>query len=220
MSNNVISRPYLSKGLDSSVDIFSLKIDQKNEVLSLNNSKINENPQEKDRNKSILDLDNNKETIFNKIDHVKKSQGGELKINYCDIIALMICPCCKRKYARIQILLNKSREEVSKYLNFLDIIKMLQEFSKLKLALMNSDQINIFSYASRPIISRDENLIDTYMNRYELNNEKLTVHQLYESFVALNKENDIMSNRLIELFDEDYKSAFDYLMQQEKINNK
>jgi hypothetical protein len=149
---------------------------------------------------------------------VKKNQGGELNINYCDIIALTICPCSKKKYAIIQVLLDRSREEVSKYLNFLDIIKMLQEFSKLKLALMNSDQINIFSYASKPIISSDENLIDTFMNRYELNNQKVTVHKLYESYLALNRENDIMSNRLIELFDEDYKSAFDYLIQQEKLN--
>jgi hypothetical protein len=185
----------------------------------MNNSKINEYHQEKDKNNSVIGIDNLKEKVFREIENIKKRKGGELNISYWDLIALYICPCFVRKYRIMQILLEKSREEVSKYLNFLDLIKMHQEFSKLKLVLMNNDQINIFSYSTRPIISSYENLINFFSNKKQIKYEKLSVHQLFDSYLALNKDNDIINYRLIKLFDKDYISAFDYLINQEKIKN-
>jgi hypothetical protein len=220
-SNNVISKSNLSKRFDSSIEAISFKVDHKNEILCLNQSKINENHKQKGKckDKSVIELETYKDKVFRDLEILKKRKGGKLKINYCNLITLIVCPCFNKKYQSIRILLKMSKEVVSKQLNFLDIIKMLQEFSKLKLTLMNRDQINIFSFGSKPIISSYENLIDTFMNRNDLKSKKLTVPQLYDSYVALNKNNDILSNRLIKLFDEDYKSAFDYLINQEKIIN-
>jgi hypothetical protein len=96
---------------------------------------------------------------------------------------------------------------------------MLQEFAKLKMALMNHDQINIFSCTTKPIISSD-NMIDTFLNRYELNNQKVALSELFDSYLAINKETDQLNTKLIELFDEDYKNAFDLLLKNKFVQLK
>jgi hypothetical protein len=207
---------------DSICDDLNRKFDNKKDLLSLNNSKIYENsedPVKKVKSLSVGEFENYKINVFKKIDQLKNKREGELYMNYFDAITLTFCICCSPKYKKIKSLLDKSREEVAKYLNFLDILKMLQEFAKLKMALMNHDQINIFSCTTKPIISSD-NMIDTFLNRYELNSQKVSLSELFESYVAINKETDQLNSKLIELFDEDYKNAFDLLLKNKFVQLK
>jgi len=110
------------------------------------------------------EFENYKKLIFEKIDQQTVEKEGMLQVSYLDAISMIICKFCSKDYRKMAIMVGKAQKEMSKYLNYLDIIQMLQEFRKLKLILMNSEQFMIFSNTSKPFISvKDE--VDTVINK-------------------------------------------------------
>lgn len=200
------------------MELFNIKGDPKKELLSLNNTKI-VGIYDENIAKSPLHAEYEvyKQQVFQKIEQQKKKREGELRIGYLGVLSLTCCVFCSRKNARTKKLFEKSQEEVAKYLNFLDILKMLQEFAKLKLAMLNDDQLKVFACSSKPIISNDENFADPILNKFELRKNNVSLPELFEAYLNLSRENDHMNSRLVNLFDEDIKLAFDLILKQKNI---
>ena len=87
---------------------------------------------------------------------VKYSEKGMMKLNYNFfdyIYSVTFGLCCPRRKEK---LCKKGIELVKKDIDILQIVRRLQELEKLKLVLLNEDQINVFSYTRRPLIKEKD----------------------------------------------------------------
>jgi len=148
--------------------------------------------------------------ILKKIEEHKKTNIGELNISYLDIIGVIFCRCCKQ-YKTKNDLIEYSIEEMKKYMDYLDIIKLLQEFTKLKLILLNERQLQLFSFISKPeIIYKDKEMKNSYLHGKIFERKNISLQNLYEIYVETNeKNNNFIDKRIIEFIDSELKDTFE-----------
>ncbi len=133
-----------------------------------------------------------------------------IHISYYDVIKLFIYwdRCSNLNYFKKQKLIQFARIGLNKYLDYLEIIKFLQEFKKLKLVLMNSDQVTVFENLTKPTINQNE-IKYVYLDEYlKINNEENYNYDKYISSCSsvLNNKNDKMNQKLIDFIDPKFKN--------------
>ena len=112
-------------------------------------------------------------------------------------------------------------KKLSNYMDYLEIIKLLQQFNKLKSTLFSKEQTHIFNHSVKPRIflnkleTNDE--IDDPDSRIDegdiVNYEQL--YQIYKNILLMENKGEI-NERLIKKFDNDIKLPFDLLIKNKK----
>lgn len=139
---------------------------------------------------------------------------GSLNIKYLDIAGILCCRFCNKKNKYRYNLLEKTYEDMKKYIDYLDIIKLLQEFTKLKIILLSKSQLKLFSHISKPKISLVNNDIrNDYLSGKIFENPNLSINELFEAYSKLSKRNDsIIDIRLLSLLDQGLKECFNNII--------
>jgi hypothetical protein len=94
----------------------------------------------------------------------KKNPEKKIKLSFCEKLNK---PCCQNltsattriKYA----LFEKASEELSKYMDITKIVQQYEEFQKLKVILLNNEQLAMFQFISKDVCS--------FQDRIKFNNE-------------------------------------------------
>lgn len=126
------------------------------------------------------------------------------------ILKLKGCfPCLKLKYD--EQLFEKSEKVYEKELDFIEILKKLQEFENLKKILLNPKQLILFNFLAKPLLHIGENLNNVQsINSINLNNINMSKKELkmaldyYQNQKKFNNFTEI-DERLLILFNEDIK---------------
>jgi len=199
-------------------------IDENNEN---NKSPGNENKEIVDKNEIIITERKSNKTskirvhttkklfyieLIKKHEEEKKNHIGKLELPYCDILGIIFCTKFSNQYKKKRDLYYFAYNEMQKYMDYLDIIKLLQEFTKLKLVMLSDKQLNLFSFMSKPQITFNSN--NTFKNSFlhgkvfEKNN--ISLHELFEIFVETleNNKKGFIDKRIIDNMDLDLKDTF------------
>ena len=150
--------------------------------------------------------------IFQKLVDYKENLKSQLKLNYFQIICLILCcGVCSRKLTKKKEILNLGKTEMNKYIDYLDIIKLLQEFKKLKTILLDTHQMTLFNNFTKPLISNNSVIHSTSQLNYDSELEKVNnFEKLYIAYCSSKNEKlDKVNNKLVEYFDPDIKFIFD-----------
>jgi hypothetical protein len=205
--------------LDSDKILKSLQVTEENLI---NSGRITEKNDFKKRN-SMSRINENtsrfiKEKIFyieilRKIKNYQKTMSGKLKLTYYNIFGMLFCKVCSRKMRKKYDLLKVTENELSKFLDYIEIAKLLQEFTLLKLVLFSKDQHCLFSFISKPeILYNDKTLKNSYLHGNFFDRENIPLDKLYQIYTQLQekgKEMSFIDKNLLDLLDEDVKKTFD-----------
>ena len=186
-----------------------------NRQVSSSNLKTNNFFVEKTDKNLNLEKANDEEAgikIFQKLADYKENLKSELKLSYFQILCLVLCcGVCNKKLSKKKEILDLGKAEMNKYLDYLEIIKLLQEFKKLKMILLVTHQRTLFNNFTKPLICNNigKNSITQIKYEFELENV-INFEKLYIAYCASKNENfDKLNNKLVEYFDPDIKHIFD-----------
>lgn len=132
------------------------------------------------------------------------------KLNYFDVLGIFFCSKSNKYKKKLKIFETASKK-LSKYLDFLDIVRTLQEFRKLKKIIFNEEQRELFLYTKRPIVGIQE--------RNSVKSE--FVHNLGECYQRLKlKENKSeVDERILSRLDSNLKMILEFEAVKNKDNN-
>ena len=120
-------------------------------------TKSNEIAEEKGKNTtetlkfdSIIDLQKTEKSI------PEEPQKNKLKISFCEYIRYLIIMFFGLKKSPKQEIINKSVKTIRNDINIVNILTKIHEFDILKSLLLNEDQLRLFHYLSKPLITLNE----------------------------------------------------------------
>ena len=151
--------------------------------------------------------------LMKKIEDYKRTMLGKLSISYCDIIGMILCRRCFKEYKKKYNLLSRTEEEMKKYIDYIEIVKLLQEFTKLKLILLSKNQQSLFSFISKPqIFYKDNTMKNSYLHGKLFEKNNISLQTLYEFYIETQekgKRKSLIDERIVEHLDEDLKITFE-----------
>jgi hypothetical protein len=147
----------------------------------------------------------NKEFIKKQIDYKIKDYHDKIykkfRYNLRDILSMFICGLCNKKSRDKKKIFDVGFMKLLKYLDFLEIIKTLQQFHQLKDILLTNNQSKLFEYFNKPEMSEESEKIEK--------NPDFSYMDLYNCYIkASSKTNNKMNKRLVENFDLRLKEIF------------
>jgi len=114
----------------------------------------------------------------------------------------------------------QGEEKLNKYIDYLDLVKILQQFKKMKTTIFNSYQKDLFEHYSKSRVlykneeSKDENkeIISINDKNNSISNVDYTKYnKLYDSYKNI-QQKEVLSEydeRILKKFDNDLKLSFD-----------
>jgi len=176
-------------------------------------SKKSEFDMYKNENETRPGLLREREYLLKKLEEFRKQEKKILTISYFEIFCgFPFLKGCIKKYRKKLDVINKTEIESTKYLDYLDIIKLLQEFTKFKVFFMSLSQIKLFSFISKPNINMKDDNEKTLKNdlihgaMFD-NNQSLT--ELYNHYLILKRTNKSKNEKLFNLIDDDILHCFE-----------
>jgi len=175
---------------------------------------------ENDNNKSadIKVIDSNnllnaevRKQIYDAIDDYHNTQG-KLEGGFLSVFKIRFC-CCTKRYQMLKNLYQQGEEKLSNYNDYLDMIKVLQQFNKMKNVILNNTQLNIFDYSFKPRILYNANDEEEEVNKEEESIEDKgtvdydTIYESYKEMQSIEKLSEV-EERLLDKFDDDLKLPF------------
>jgi len=101
------------------------------------------------------------------------------------------------------LLLKKSKKKLYYYIDIVTYFKKMQELDILKYILLDSDQLKLLNFVSKPIISKTKDDIFKIVNENNDNNnlilDKEEIEHLFKSYVKLNHSETLTNEKLIRL---------------------
>ena len=134
-----------------------------------------------------------------------------MKFSYWEYIKFNLL---KKKKSLRQKLLAKAEQTFKEDLDVVNLVTKLHELEKLKILLLDEDQLVIFNYLSKPIIHVDENEKEeklsapqrTMSRLFDMKkNAKNHLEDAFEKLTA--RQNDHLSQKLVGFFD---KEIYDF----------
>lgn len=122
----------------------------------------------------------------------KEAKSEKIKFSFLEKIKILFFPCCTRKMNRKRILFEKSMKIMNQSIDILEILKKIQEIEKLKISILNKNQIALFNFMAKPLISLKDN-----QNQKECNFEssKVKSSKMFQSFMMfLNNKEELIKD--------------------------
>jgi hypothetical protein len=160
-----------------------------------------------------------KKDLNKDIQNLKSHLNTKISLNILDLIKVYICCIFTSRWNKKSLTLKVALKKMNKYMDYLRIIKTLQEFHKLKQVLFSKSQKRIFSTYMLPVIDNNT-LIKHQTEKKDKKvdeNDNFEVCQSY--FKIIKKSNIKINKRLIENFDEHSKIIYNKLEKVEDNNN-
>lgn len=213
--------------VDDSVTTVQLNTTEKNKKVSKNNSpsRINNSPSrinnpqigmipESLQFNNFVQNKNNNSTVNNNMSIeqftateslTKAKQRSKLTLSYLDILKLSFCKCNK-EIKKKKHLLQLGQKEMYKYLDYLDIVKSLQDVSKIKVVIFSENQLKIFDQIGKVQLRErnDENIKGKHS--ILIKDIVYTKEELKEAWGAIQTDTDHYSQKIIDLIDEEIKA--------------
>ena len=151
------------------------------------------------------------------INEIKKSNENNLQLSYLDYTWYIICKLFRneKNLSLKHQIINKAEETFRKDVDCINIVEKLHDLEKLKVLLLDEEQLILFHYLSKPIITVEgqENFISNSLSASQrritvlINKHKEADNLLAESYkkVFSEKESNKINKKLIELIDEKIK---------------
>jgi hypothetical protein len=123
-----------------------------------------------------------------------KQKKHRLKFTFAETIkGFMCCKSCQKPYLREKMkLYNKSNSAVQDFLDITFIIQKLEELEKLKIVMFNSEQLALFNFISKEVISLDDEKLKHH-NLTQMKNLGKNKEDLANLIIAF--KNKIYSNK-------------------------
>lgn len=154
-----------------------------------------------------------KKDINKKIKFYKNTFVKGSTISSYSILEMYLCYVCSRKQKNRMKLYDYALEELNKYLDYLEIIKTLQQFHKIREVIFNKTQEKLFSFYQKPVICLEdvESKSCTKKRRVKFDFEGEDYFPLYEAYIKARRKQDNHKyyKKLIEGVDQDFKKVFD-----------
>lgn len=177
-----------------------------------------EQSQSKVLNKGISNFfRKNRKDTKSYITEIKKPTENNLQFSFLDYAWYIICKLFRnaKTLSPKHKIIKKAEETFRKDVDCINIVEKLHDLEKLKVLLLDEEQLVLFHYLSKPIITAEghENFISDSIS---LSQRKITVlinkHKEADSFIAESykkvyseRENNKINKKLIELLDEKIK---------------
>lgn len=167
--------------------------------LSTNNTKVSPSPKS-----SILiscssfqQPKNTLETAKRIINH--KNIRSRLELSCFD--KFLCIPICSRwssaKKFNLISLFNKGKKTIEKYLNVIFLLRMINEYQKLKNLLLTNEQYTLFNIINKPILS---NFSNGELILFDYNDEK-SLEELEKDIQVLNEDEDEISKKIMKFIE-------------------
>jgi len=147
-----------------------------------------------------------KQKIFDIIDKYQNQSQGTLEGSFFDAFRIRFC-CCKQRFRILKKLYQQGEEELSKYIDYLDMIKTLQQNPKLKKTIFNNNQRDLFEHSFKPriIFNPEEKTESKTLDSGQ--NDRLYYFTLYESYKQIQNKEKIneIDEKILNIFDDDLK---------------
>jgi hypothetical protein len=142
----------------------------------------------------------------------QRNKRHELKFTFCETIIAFLCcnKCMNAKLSGKKKLYNKSNIVIEEFLDITFIIHKLEEFEKFKLTAFSKEQLALFNFISKELISLDtEKILShrmTTMKNFNKDKENMVNIILQFKEKLKNSEDlDPMDRKLFELINEEFK---------------
>lgn len=86
-------------------------------------------------------------------------------------------------------LYNKGINYINKIVNYLSYIKLYYDFEKLKMLLLTKDELSLFNFTSKPIISLDTSISKMTKVLEDSGDEYKVLYDIYKYFEKIEKKN-------------------------------
>jgi hypothetical protein len=142
----------------------------------------------------------------------QRSKRNQLKFTFCETIIAFLCSsrCMNAKLTGKKKLYNKSNIVIEEFLDITFIIQKLEEFEKFKLTAFSREQLALFNFISKELISLDtEKILShrmTTMKNFNKDKENMVNIILKFKEKLKNPEDlDPIDKKLFELINEEFK---------------
>jgi hypothetical protein len=136
---------------------------------SYNNNLIKEKFEElpKMPNKSVIESEKRIKRIYHVRQLLRKFNNRSLKyLIHFSLLEIFQAFCCKtlsnKSLDLKKKLYLKSKNYIDQYLDFTFIISKLEELEKLKIVMLNTEQLALFNFVSKELISHDQNKVKNH----------------------------------------------------------
>lgn len=120
-------------------------------------------------------------------------------------------PGCKNNESdELVLLYEKGMAYLDKTLNYIKIFRLMQDVDKLKLLLLTKEQVSLFNYTSKPILSLNPSIHNLSEALEDISDEYKSIHEIFYYFERIVKS----KNPITEL-DKKLISFLDYDLQEE-----
>ena len=158
----------------------------------------------------IKDSSNLKYMIKTKLEKHRQKYLNNFDLGPFSLIKMFLCKCDKKQKYKVR-LVNLAFEKLTKYLDYLEIIRTLQEFRRIKKIIFTPVQDKLFSIYEKPLISgKLERKMSTIMNE---NERSLALFRSYTEAKDL-RHSDPYNDRLLKQMDNDFKNIFEEIIDQ------
>lgn len=189
---------------------------EKNTLVVDNTKAIEQGPGIENKGKMLLKRDSlfssekAKMKYLMSIEKLNKINKKFIFFNFFEIIAYYIFPCsCGKNIKNKGKIFDMSKSKLFKYMDFLEIVNHLQEFSKLKKIIFSRDQLELFRIHQRPLIT-NKKFQDSNSVSYKVKNDDYYFDLLISYKNALkNSENNPILKSLINNIDNGLKRVFE-----------
>lgn len=108
-----------------------------------------------------------------------------------------------------QVLYKKGIQLMNKNLNFLSYFKLFSDVDKLKILLLSKEQLALFNYSSKPILTLDPNITDISKAIEEMTDSYKILQDIFLQFEFLSKNPEKITDldkKLISFLDFDLQN--------------
>jgi hypothetical protein len=141
-----------------------------------------------------------------------KNKGNQLKFSFWEIFIAFLCcsSCMNSKLKSKKRLYTKSHFALEDFMDITFIIQKLEEYEKFKIVMLNTQQLALFNFISKELMSLDENKLEKHVMTH---------------FKNLDKDKENLANIIIEFreklanskLDERDKKLYDLLTEEFKV---
>jgi hypothetical protein len=142
-----------------------------------------------------------------------KEHGYKLNFSFCEIAKHFFFPCCKDKKIRHKFKLYKKSEMVlDEVLDMSYIVQKLDEFDKLKSLILTNEQVALFNFISKDVVSLDSDRQQRRLSSVkeftkDQENLAITIIKFMRNFSKENDEEKIpeIDKKIFELLHDEVK---------------
>ena len=129
-----------------------------------------------------------------------QSKTNKLRLSFIEYVGYLLNAIFCKKKTKKQKLIQQAEKTFSYDLDIVNLIKKVHDLEKLKLILLNEEQLILFDHLSRPMIPFEKIETKIFGTKLNSNSEK-TIREVYQKMKTSGQKNEIDA-KLSKLFEQ------------------